>query len=163
MSEQEAEADSESWDEHPDDEQPDDEQPDDAVYAQLLRFRRELRSFLRWSEQAARRNGLTPAVHQLLLAVRGGDRPGGATVGDVADALGIRHHSAVQLAHRAEELALVTRSRGLADHREVRLALTGKGEAQLAHLTRLHRPRISALAQLLAEVADPADGDAQAS
>ena len=133
-----------------------DEQLDDAVYAQLLRFRRELRAFLRWSEQAARSNGLTPAVHQLLLVVRGGDRPGGATVGDVANALGVRHHSAVQLAHRAEELGLVTRSRGVADQRQVRLQPTPRGEDQLARLTRLHRPRISALAKLLADVADPA-------
>ncbi len=130
--------------------------PDDEVYAQLLRFRRELRSFLRWSEQAAQSSGLTPAVHQLLLAVRGGDRPGGATIGDVAGALDVRHHSAVQLAHRAEDLGLVTRSRGPVDQREVRLALTEAGEAQLAHLTRLHRPRIAALAEVLAEVAGPA-------
>jgi DNA-binding MarR family transcriptional regulator len=141
---------------------PHDEPLDDAVYAQLLRFRRELRSFLRWSEQTARSNGLTPAVHQLLLAVRGSDRAGGATVGDVANALGIRHHSAVQLAYRAEELGLVTRSRGVADQREVRLALTGTGDAQLARLTRLHRPRILALTRLLAEVTGPDTGDVQA-
>jgi DNA-binding MarR family transcriptional regulator len=128
---------------------------DDAVYAQLLRFRRELRSFLRWSEDTAREHGLTPAVHQLLLAVRGSERPGGATVGDVAEALGVRHHSAVQLAHRAEELGLVTRSRGLDDQRQVRLEPTPAGEEQLARLTRLHRPRINALATLLSEVADP--------
>ena len=136
----------------------DDAHLDDAVYAQLLRFRRELRTFLRWSEQAARSNGLTPAVHQLLLAVRGSDRAGGATVGDVAEALDVRHHSAVQLAHRAEELGLVTRTRGISDQRQVRLGLTDTGEAQLAQLTRLHRPRIRALAELLSEVADSTSG-----
>jgi hypothetical protein len=43
----------------------------------------------------------------------------------------------------------------------VRLALTGTGDAQLARLTRLHRPRVLALARLLAEVtgSDISDGD----
>ncbi|HSP36524.1 MAG TPA: hypothetical protein VLR26_02095 [Frankiaceae bacterium] len=50
---------------------PDAEPRHDAVYTQLLRFRRELRTFLRWSEQTAGSSGLTPAVHQLMLAVRG--------------------------------------------------------------------------------------------
>ena len=74
----------------------------DRVYGQLLRFRRELRGFLRWSEETARANGLTPSVHQLLLAVRGSGREGGPTVKDVAEALDVRHHSAVELAQRAE-------------------------------------------------------------
>src|SRR3954463_10061356 len=43
----------------------------DDDYAELLRFRDALRHFLHWSEQQARSVGLTPAHHQLLLAVRG--------------------------------------------------------------------------------------------
>jgi DNA-binding MarR family transcriptional regulator len=124
----------------------------DGEYAEVLRFRRELRGFLRWSEDAARDAGLTPAVHQLLLATRGSTRVGGPTIGDVAEALDVRHHSAVELAQRAEELGLLTRERSGDDHRQVRLALTPDGRDRLAELTRLHLPRIEALADALAAV-----------
>ena len=43
----------------------------DADYEDLLALRTGLRRFLRWSEQQAEAAGLTPAQHQLLLAVRG--------------------------------------------------------------------------------------------
>src|SRR4051794_2438462 len=47
----------------------------DREYRALARFRYALRVFQRFSEQAARDAGVTPAQHQLLLAVRG--HPGG--------------------------------------------------------------------------------------
>jgi DNA-binding MarR family transcriptional regulator len=124
----------------------------DRTYAQLLRFRRELRGFLRWSEEAARANGLTPSVHQLLLAVRGSERAGGPTVKDVAEALDVRHHTAVELAQRAEETGLLLRERSDPDQRQVRLTLTDAGRLRLDEVTRLHRPRIAALAEVLSEV-----------
>ena len=46
----------------------------DADYEDLLTLRTGLRRFLRWSEQQAEEAGLTPAQHQLLLAVRGHTR-----------------------------------------------------------------------------------------
>lgn len=125
---------------------------DDRLYAQLLRFRRELRGFLRWSEEAARAGGLTPSVHQLLLAVRGSDREGGPSVRDVSEALDVKHHTAVELAQRAEEMGLLERQRSDRDQRQVRLTLTDTGRARLDELTRLHQPRISALAEVLSEV-----------
>ena len=66
----------------------------------LLEFRTGLRRFLHWSEEQARAAGLTAAQHQLLLAVRGHD--GGPTIGEVAEQLLLRHHSAVELVDRAE-------------------------------------------------------------
>ena len=47
----------------------------DEDYSRLLELRDGLRRFLHWSEQQAREAGITPAQHQLLLAVRG--HPGG--------------------------------------------------------------------------------------
>src|SRR3546814_4105048 len=44
---------------------------DDAQYERLLGFRDGLRRFLRWSDDQAKAAGITPAQHQLLLAVRG--------------------------------------------------------------------------------------------
>jgi hypothetical protein len=48
---------------------------DQAQYERLLRFRTGLRRFLRWSAEQAATAGLTPAQHQLLLAVRGHPDP----------------------------------------------------------------------------------------
>ena len=97
----------------------------DADYRKLLDFRDGLRRFLRWSEEQARAVGLTPAQHQLLLAIRGHDDPLGPTIGDVASHLMLRHHSAV------DEL-------DPHDHRAVRLRLTRDGSARLAALTTQH-------------------------
>lgn len=109
----------------------------DEDYEQLLEVRDGLRRFLHWSEEQARAAGVTPAQHQLLLAVRGhrGEAP---TVGEVADHLLLRHHSAVGLVDRAEALGLVARHPDGEDHRVVRVALTGRGEAILAALAAAH-------------------------
>ncbi len=99
----------------------------DEAYEQLLALRTGLRRFQRWSEQQARAAGLTPAQHQLLLAIRGHPDPRGPTVGEVADYLLLRHHSTIGLVDRAEEAGLVTRTRDEHDQRVVRLGLTIRG------------------------------------
>lgn len=120
-----------------------------ADYGRLLAFRTELRSFLHWSEQAAAAAGLTPSLHQLLLVVRGHRGPERPTIGDVADTLHVRHHSAVELTQRAEAAGLLLRDRDVEDHRRMRLELTPKGERQLQALTSEHLPRIAKLAETL--------------
>ena len=127
--------------------------PTDADYARLLAFRTELRQFVRWSEEAARTAGLTPALHQLLLAVRGAAPPADPTVGSVAEALLVRHHTAVELAQRAESLGLLERLRDERDHRVVRLRLTAAGEERLAALSDQHLEAIRPLARRLTEAA----------
>jgi DNA-binding MarR family transcriptional regulator len=110
----------------------------DAQYQELLAVRTALRRFLRWSEEQARAEGLTPAQHQLLLAVRGhGDRRG-PTIGDVADVLLVRHHSAVELVDRAVAARLVRRVADRDDDRVVRLRLTEPGARRLRRLSALH-------------------------
>lgn len=118
----------------------------DADYAHLLALRTGLRHFARWSEQQARAAGLTPAQHQLLLAVRGHADPRGPTVGEVADYLLLRHHSVVGLVDRADEAGLVIRSRDGEDHRLVRLHLTEEGEERLKALSALHLEELERLA-----------------
>ncbi|HUN79384.1 MAG TPA: MarR family transcriptional regulator [Solirubrobacteraceae bacterium] len=126
----------------------------DEDYRRLLAFRSELRDFLRWSEEAAHDAGLTPALHQLLLAVRGHPAPEGPTVGDAARALHIRHHSAVELAQRAETAGLLRRERDPEDQRTLHMQLTPLGRNRLEALTRQHLPRIAALAGALDRVVD---------
>lgn len=124
----------------------------DEDYQRLLAFRSELRSFLRWSEQAAHNAGLTPSLHQLLLVVRGYPTAPGPTIGQAAQELQIRHHSVVELAQRAETAGLICRDRDTVDHRRVHLTLTSHGRKQLEALTREHLTHIQALAHTLEHV-----------
>jgi uncharacterized protein YeaO (DUF488 family)/DNA-binding MarR family transcriptional regulator len=118
----------------------------DDDYARLLALRTGLRGFLRWSEHQARSAGLTPAQHQLLLAIRGHDDARGPTVGEIADYLLLRHHSTVELIDRADAAGLVVRSRDPDDHRVVRLHLTDVGAERLEALSTLHLEELERLA-----------------
>src|SRR5580698_1995664 len=118
----------------------------DADYEDLLALRTGLRRFLRWSEQQAEDAGLTPAQHQLLLAIRGHPDPRGPTIGEVADYLLLRHHSTIGLVDRAEEAGLVTRTRDEHDQRAIRLGLTPGGAARLEALSALHLEELKRLA-----------------
>jgi uncharacterized protein YeaO (DUF488 family)/DNA-binding MarR family transcriptional regulator len=120
--------------------------PSDEDYAHLLALRTGLRHFLRWSEQQASAAGLTPAQHQLLLAIRGHSDPRGPTVGEIADYLLLRHHSAVELIDRADAAGLVVRNRDRDDHRVVRLQLTDAGAKRLETLSALHLEELERLA-----------------
>ncbi len=116
----------------------------DQQYAQLLAFRDGLRSFLAWSAGQARQVGITAPQHQLLLAIRG--HGGAPTVGEVAEHLLLRHHSAVGLVDRAERAGLVERDASDGDRRVVRLRLTTDGEDKLAALAAAHIEELSRLA-----------------
>lgn len=118
----------------------------DSAYTRLLALRTGLRHFERWSALQARAAGLTPAQHQLLLAIRGHPGSLGPTVGEVADYLLLRHHSAVELIDRAESAGLVRRDRGKEDRRLVHLYLTEAGAARLEALSALHLEELDRLA-----------------
>ncbi len=117
----------------------------DADYEDLLTLRTGLRRLMRWSEQQADTAGLTPAQHQLLLAIRGHRDRRGPTVGEVADYLLLRHHSAVGLVDRAVAAGLVKRVRDPQDHRIVRLQLTAAGGKRLETLSELHLEELERL------------------
>jgi DNA-binding MarR family transcriptional regulator len=127
---------------------------EDRQYEQLLEFRTQLRRFLRWSEDEARAVGLSPAQHQLLLAIRGSRDPAGPTIREVADALLLRHHSAVELVDRAAAEQLVERRPDPDDQRAVRLALTRKGADRLRRLSRLHLDELRRLSAALGGLGD---------
>jgi DNA-binding MarR family transcriptional regulator len=120
--------------------------PTDGDYQRLLEFRTTLRRFLHWSEEQARNAGLTPAQHQLLLAVRGHQDPRGPSIGEVADYLVLRHHSAVGLVDRAAAAGLVRRAPDPERHGTVRLALTELGERRLEELSTVMLEEIERLA-----------------
>ncbi len=93
-----------------------------ADYRALARFRHALRVFQRFSEEAARAAGLTPAQHQLLLAIKGWATDAPPTIGEVADVLQLKHHSAVELVQRAVTAGLVATAADPADARRQMLA-----------------------------------------
>jgi DNA-binding MarR family transcriptional regulator len=118
-------------------------------YERLLAFRTGLRRFLSWSGQQAEAAGITPAQHQLLLAIRGHPDPRGPTIGEVAGYLLVRHHSAVELIDRAVAAGLVVRRVDSEDARTVRVALTPLG---LERLTRLAASHLEELDRLTADL-----------
>jgi DNA-binding MarR family transcriptional regulator len=126
----------------------------DREYRELLAFRTGLRRFLRWSDEQAASAGLTGQQHQLLLAIRGHEGPGQPTIGDVAEHLLLRHHSAVELVDRAEQGGLVQRVVDDGDRRVVRLDLTGKGRRLLDRLTAAHLEELTRLAPVIARLVD---------
>ena len=66
----------------------------------------------------------------------------GPTVGELAEHLLLRHHSAVGLIDRLAERGFVERARGADDRRQVRIQLTPKGEQKLKRLSEAHRAEL---------------------
>jgi DNA-binding MarR family transcriptional regulator len=137
-------------------------------YENLLAFRTSLRRFLHWSQTQARAAGLTPAQHQLLLAIKGHPGPHSPTVGDLASYLLLRHHSAVELIDRAETAGFVQRWRDERDGRVTRVKLTPDAEARLTRLAYAHLDELKNLAPVLDQVvsrwsrrAEPPDAGAE--
>jgi DNA-binding MarR family transcriptional regulator len=135
--------------------------PTDEDYRRLLELRTGLRRFLRWSERQAQAAGLTPAQHQLLLAIRGHPDPRGPTVGDVAGYLLLRHHSAVGLVDRAETAGLLVRSQDRDNLSAVRLRLTDEGARQLEALSELHLEELAHLAPTMHALRDALERDSE--
>jgi DNA-binding MarR family transcriptional regulator len=128
-------------------------------YQRLLAVRSGLRHFLHWSEEQARESGLTPAQHQLLLAIAGHPDPSGPAIGDVAEYLALRHHSAVGLVDRAAAAGLVTRRTDEHNHSVIRLALTEAGLEKLDRLTEAHVRELKQLAPAMRTLWEGLDGN----
>ena len=112
---------------------------DDEPVRELAQFRYALRKFLRFSENAARRHGVTPQQHQLILGVAGFTGRGSATISELAEFLQERPHSVIGLIERAVEHGLVRRTQDKSDRRVVNVTLTAGGKKILSRLTALHQ------------------------
>ncbi len=111
----------------------------EGVVREMARFRYALRRFLRFSEEAARRCGVTPQQHQLMLGIAGYTGRGSATVSELAEFLQERPHSVVGLIERAVQHGLVRRAQDETDRRVVNVSLTPSGREILSDLTHLHQ------------------------
>jgi DNA-binding MarR family transcriptional regulator len=114
-----------------------------ATYRSLSEFRHQVRRFLRYSEDAARAHGLEPQQHQLLLAIKGLPKGKTPSIGELAERLQIRHHSAVELINRLVKSGRVVREPGTVDRREVLIRLTSEGERILRELSVEHQTELT--------------------
>jgi DNA-binding MarR family transcriptional regulator len=106
-------------------------QPDFEAMAEL---RYQIRRFIRFSENAARDEGIEPQQQQLLLAIKGlpdGVKP---TIGVLAERMQLQHHSVVGLIDRLVDRALLVRLRATDDKRQVLIKLSHNGEECLRKL-----------------------------
>lgn len=120
-------------------------------YDALAEFRFQIRKFLRFSEAAAKKVGLEPQQHQLLLAIKGMPQETEPTVGELARRLQSRHHSVVELIDRLERRQLVSRHRSEQDRRQVRIGLTPEGERVLKALSIQHGAELETAGPALVE------------
>jgi len=118
-------------------------------YARLGEFRHALRTFLRFSEDAAARVGLTSQHYQAMLVVRGCPEARRVTIAELARQLLIKHNSAVELVDRLVAEDLVVREASSADRRKVELRLTARGREVLAKLAAVHRAELRRVGPVL--------------
>lgn len=111
-------------------------------YRALAEFRYQIRCFLHFSEQVARKAGLESQQHQVLLALKGIPQEKQASISYLAERLQLQHHSTVELVDRLAERGLVQRRRDETDQRRVLVDLTLRGEEILRELSVHHRTEL---------------------
>jgi DNA-binding MarR family transcriptional regulator len=123
-----------------------------AEYETLATFRYALRRFLRFSEIEVEAVGLTPQQYQALLAIKGFPGRDVVAIGELAERLQIRHHSAVGLVDRLALQGLVVREQAPDDKRQVLVSLTPHGAGLLEKLAVMHREELRRIGPELNEV-----------
>ena len=113
----------------------------------LSDFRFRLRSFLRFSEDAAREEGITVLQYQLMLHTQGFPGRQWATIGEIAERLQAQPHGVVALVSRCEEAGLVKRKTSTVDRRQVEVHLLATGRKKLARLAIQHADHLRELSE----------------
>ena len=116
----------------------DDRRPTEQELFALADFRSALRRFLTFSEYAAAEIGLTMQWYQALLVIktyRGGPH---ISVGELAEQLMIRDHSAAELVSRLVQAKLVRRKTDASDRRRSLLIMRPSGDHCLAQSASVH-------------------------
>jgi DNA-binding MarR family transcriptional regulator len=115
-----------------------------ADFAALSELRYQMRRFERFSEAAARAEGITPLQYLMLLHIKGFEGRDWATVGELADRLQAQQHGVVALVSRCEAAGLVARRSSQEDRRRVEVHLLPAGEKILRKLAAVHRAELRA-------------------
>lgn len=114
----------------------------------LAELRHQMRKLVAFSEREARKAGLLPQQHQLLLAVKGLPESERPTIRTLAGRLLLKHHSVVELVGRLVEKGLAERERG-EDRREILVRITPAGERVLRRLAAVHHDELQTLGPAL--------------
>ena len=122
-----------------------------AGYRALAEFRYQIRRFLHFSEEQVRGLGLEPQQHQLLLTIKGLPPRTGATIGELASRLQLKHHSVGELVDRLESHGYAVRSTGKRDRRQVIVRLTTSGSNVLRKLSLAHHEELEKAGPALAQ------------
>ncbi|MDB5051619.1 MAG: MarR family transcriptional regulator [Fibrobacteres bacterium] len=118
----------------------------------LASFRYALRRFLHFSEESVRALGTEPQQHQALLAVEGFPGREYVSLGELAEKLQIKHHSAVGLVNRMVKQELLMRKPSREDRRRVHVMLTPRGKDLLERLSAVHREELRRLGPQLKDL-----------
>ncbi|MGZ5201277.1 MAG: MarR family winged helix-turn-helix transcriptional regulator [Telluria sp.] len=113
-------------------------------FAALSELRYQMRRFERFSEAAARAEGITPLQYLTLLHIKGFPGRDWATVGELAERLQAQQHGVVALVSRCEAAGLVERRASQEDRRRVEVHLLPAGEKILRKLAAVHRAELRA-------------------
>ena len=118
-------------------------QLDQDDYEALANFRYAMRKFLGFSRRALKTEAqLTPEQYEALLALKAFSSKTGLTIGQLSERLQVKHHTAVSLVNRMEEVGLVRREPNEEDRRQVFVRMTPKGSQILDQVAILHRQEI---------------------
>ena len=116
-------------------------------YQALAAFRKALREFLHFSEEAALEAGVAPQQHQAMLVIRassaGNSEDGIVTIGDLAAQLQVKHQSAVGLVNRMEAAGLVRKTQDAGDRRRMCVRLSKRGHRLLEKLAAAHAAELA--------------------
>ena len=116
-----------------------------ADFQAQAEFRYALRQFLRFSEETTHKMGMTTQKYQALLAIKGFPDREYITIGELAERLQIKHHSAVGLVDRLVQKGLVQRVPGEQDRRQVYVHLTSEGNEIITQMVLAHRKELTSL------------------
>lgn len=118
-------------------------------YEFLAAFRAAVRRFSRFSEEGARALGVPPQQHQVLLCIMGTPGRDWASIGEIAEFLQVRHHTAVGLIDRCVAGELVVRRASAKDRRQVQVVLTPYGNQVLETLSARNLRELQTLRKFL--------------
>lgn len=111
----------------------------------LSEFRSELRRFLRFSEVAARAEGITLLQYLLLLHIKGSQGREWATISELAERLQATPDAVIGWVSHCQAAGLVSLMRSEVDYGQVEVHLQMRGERCLTRLAALHKTELRTL------------------
>jgi DNA-binding MarR family transcriptional regulator len=127
----------------------------ESDFQRLAAFRLALRRFAAKADSNARAGGLTPQQYQALLSIKGGYAGREEiSIGELAEHLMLKNHSAVELVGRLVKAGLVVRTPSPEDRRRICLRITPKGEAILRQLVHANLGELSVSQQIMQAMLD---------